>query len=56
MVASGLPQKNGDRHAAEIASLSLDVMETINDLVIPLIPGERLKLRIGINSGMLAEC
>ncbi|XP_064611179.1 speract receptor-like isoform X2 [Liolophura sinensis] len=51
MVASGLPQKNGDRHAAEIASLSLDVMETISDLVIPIIPGEKLKLRVGINSG-----
>lgn len=51
MVVSGLPIRNGDRHAGEIASLSLDLLEQVSKLEIRHRPGENLQFRIGIHSG-----
>ncbi|XP_071110449.1 uncharacterized protein [Haliotis cracherodii] len=51
MVVSGLPMRNGDRHAAEVACLALDLLDTISRLSIPHLPEETLRLRIGLNSG-----
>ncbi|KZS07425.1 Guanylate cyclase [Daphnia magna] len=51
MVASGLPIRNGDHHAAEIASLALHLLSEIRNFHIRHRPGETLKLRIGIHSG-----
>ena len=53
MVVSGLPIRNGLRHAGEIASLALRLLEAIETFEIRHRPSERLSLRIGINSG---EC
>lgn len=51
MVASGLPIPNGPHHAGEIAAMSLALLEAIQRFEIRHRPGERVKLRIGINSG-----
>ncbi|CAN8030756.1 unnamed protein product [Ixodes persulcatus] len=51
MVVSGLPLRNGDRHAGEIASLALHLLTAIQNFEIRHRTGERLKLRIGIHSG-----
>ncbi|KFM58250.1 Guanylate cyclase 32E, partial [Stegodyphus mimosarum] len=51
MVVSGLPIRNGDRHASEIASLALRLLAAIENFEIRHRPNERLSLRIGINSG-----
>ncbi|XP_046579704.1 uncharacterized protein LOC124287252 [Haliotis rubra] len=51
MVVSGLPVRNGERHASEIACLALDLLDTISRLTIPHLPEESLRLRIGLNSG-----
>ncbi|ESO09672.1 hypothetical protein HELRODRAFT_117164, partial [Helobdella robusta] len=51
MVASGLPIRNCDRHAGEIASMSLHLLKTISDFQIKHKPGHTIKLRIGIHSG-----
>jgi len=51
MVAGGLPIRNGDHHAAEIASLALHLLSEIRNFQIRHRPGETLKLRIGIHSG-----
>lgn len=51
MVVSGLPVRNGDRHAGEIASMALHMLANIRRLEIRHRPGEPLKLRIGIHSG-----
>ncbi|ESN99757.1 hypothetical protein HELRODRAFT_83793 [Helobdella robusta] len=51
MVASGLPQRNGKRHANEIASLSLDLLDGVNAFQIPHIPDEKMKLRVGLHTG-----
>ncbi|XP_033123771.1 guanylate cyclase 32E-like isoform X2 [Anneissia japonica] len=51
MLVSGLPLYNGDRHASEIASTSLHLLNAVNEFKIPHRPNETLKLRIGIHSG-----
>ena len=51
MVVSGLPIRNGDRHAAEIASMALHLRDAITSFKICYRPNEVLKLRIGIHSG-----
>ncbi|XP_053376877.1 uncharacterized protein LOC123530317 [Mercenaria mercenaria] len=51
LVVSGLPKPNGKRHASEIASLSLDILEHVNRMEIPHIPGTNVRLRIGSHSG-----
>lgn len=51
MVASGLPKRNGNNHAGEIASMSLHLLEAIRTFKIPHKTKEILKLRIGIHSG-----
>ncbi|KAK9736393.1 Protein tyrosine and serine/threonine kinase [Popillia japonica] len=51
MVVSGLPIRNGDRHAGEIASMALDLLSKIKKFEIKHRAGELLQLRIGIHSG-----
>ncbi|XP_055349308.1 atrial natriuretic peptide receptor 1-like isoform X2 [Paramacrobiotus metropolitanus] len=51
MVASGLPVRNGNKHAAEIATMSLTILNGVGSLVIPHRPTEATQIRIGLNSG-----
>lgn len=51
MKVSGLPIKNGNRHAGEIASMSLDLLSVVKQHTIAHRPNETLKLRIGIHTG-----
>ncbi|KAK3913296.1 Guanylate cyclase 32E [Frankliniella fusca] len=51
MVASGLPVRNGDRHAGEIASMALRILSRIRRFEVRHRPGEPLQLRVGIHSG-----
>lgn len=51
MVVSGLPIRNGNIHAGEIASMSLHLLEAIREFKIRHRPNDTLKLRIGIHSG-----
>lgn len=51
MVVSGLPIKNGDRHAGEIASMSLELLHAVKQHRIAHRPNETLKLRIGMHTG-----
>ncbi|KAF7418477.1 hypothetical protein HZH68_001130 [Vespula germanica] len=51
MVVSGLPIKNGNRHAGEIASMSLELLNAVKHHTIAHRPQETLKLRIGIHTG-----
>jgi hypothetical protein len=49
----GVPRQNGRRHAAEIATMALDLLEHINRLEIPHLPGTKFRLRTGCHSGKL---
>lgn len=51
MVVSGLPLRNGDQHAGEIASMSLHLLSCIKTFEIRHMPNETIKLRIGMHSG-----
>ncbi|CAF4051704.1 unnamed protein product, partial [Rotaria magnacalcarata] len=51
MVVSGLPTRNGDLHAREIARLSLALLNGVINFRIRHRPDTQLLLRIGIHSG-----
>lgn len=51
MVASGLPVRNGDQHAVEIANLALDLQSISPTIVVPHDASIRLQLRMGIHTG-----
>ncbi|XP_069678523.1 atrial natriuretic peptide receptor 1 isoform X2 [Periplaneta americana] len=51
MVVSGLPERNGDDHAREIALMALAILDAVNSFTIKHKPEAQLKIRIGIHSG-----
>lgn len=51
MVVSGLPIRNGDNHAGEIATMSLHLLSAMCNFKIRHMPEENLQLRIGMHSG-----
>ncbi|CAH0715317.1 unnamed protein product, partial [Brenthis ino] len=51
MVVSGLPQRNGNRHASEIADMSLSLMRSLEGARIPHRPDDLLRIRAGVNTG-----
>ncbi|KAM7537097.1 hypothetical protein Aperf_G00000073436 [Anoplocephala perfoliata] len=51
MVASGLPQRNENKHAREIARMAIVFLKSMATFKIPHRPERELKLRIGIHSG-----
>ena len=53
MVVSGLPVRNGNEHAREIAMMSLSLLDAIDRFKVEHLPQFQLRLRIGINTGAL---
>ncbi|CAD5112905.1 DgyrCDS2112 [Dimorphilus gyrociliatus] len=51
MVASGLPIRNGQNHAKEIAKMSLKLLSKVRSFRMEHRPDEQLKLRIGLHTG-----
>ncbi|KAM4014864.1 uncharacterized protein ACNLHF_001600 [Anomaloglossus baeobatrachus] len=51
MVVSGLPERSNEKHADEIAKMSLDLVAAVRQVIIPHMPSERLQLRVGVHSG-----
>ncbi|XP_042361411.1 heat-stable enterotoxin receptor [Plectropomus leopardus] len=54
MVASGLPKRNGDRHAVDIANMALDILSFVGTFELQHLPGIPLWIRIGVHSGPCA--
>ncbi|XP_033998173.1 heat-stable enterotoxin receptor [Trematomus bernacchii] len=54
MVASGLPKRNGDRHAVDIAHMALDMLAFVGTFELQHLPGIPLWIRIGVHSGPCA--
>lgn len=53
MVVSGLPVRNGNLHAREIARMSLALRSAVHSFTIKHRPDDQLKLRIGMHTGEL---
>ncbi|KAL4713025.1 hypothetical protein ACJJTC_014659 [Scirpophaga incertulas] len=51
MVVSGLPERNGSRHACEVARMALALLDAVKKFRIRHRPHDQLKLRIGLHSG-----
>uniref|UniRef100_A0A9J8AJQ8 Guanylate cyclase n=1 Tax=Cyprinus carpio carpio TaxID=630221 RepID=A0A9J8AJQ8_CYPCA len=51
MVASGVPNRNDNRHAAEMANMSLDILHCIGTFKMRHMPDVKVKIRIGLHSG-----
>uniref|UniRef100_A0A914VH01 Guanylate cyclase n=1 Tax=Plectus sambesii TaxID=2011161 RepID=A0A914VH01_9BILA len=51
LCVSGLPHRNGNMHAREIAEMSLGFMRSLESFRIPNLPNERISLRIGVHTG-----
>lgn len=51
MVVSGLPVRNNNLHAREIARMSLALLNAVKSFTIRHRPHEKLKLRIGLHTG-----
>ncbi|XP_028843826.1 heat-stable enterotoxin receptor [Denticeps clupeoides] len=54
MVASGLPRRNGNRHAPDISRMALDILSFVGTFELRHLPGLPLWIRIGIHSGPCA--
>ena len=52
MVVSGLPVRNGNEHARQIAQMSLKILDQVQQFIIRHQPETPLRARIGINSGL----
>ncbi|KAH9514174.1 Receptor-type guanylate cyclase Gyc76C [Bulinus truncatus] len=51
MVASGLPHENVEGHAVEMADMALDLRDQLCQKTVQHLPGESLRMRIGLNCG-----
>nr|XP_004611426.1 unnamed protein product [Sorex araneus] len=54
MVASGLPKRNGNRHAIDIAKMALDILSFMGTFQLEHLPGLPVWIRIGVHSGPCA--
>ncbi|XP_034532557.1 retinal guanylyl cyclase 2 [Notolabrus celidotus] len=51
MVASGVPVLNGNRHAAEIANMALDILSAVGTFKMRHMPDVPVRIRIGLHTG-----
>ncbi|XP_029696935.1 heat-stable enterotoxin receptor isoform X2 [Takifugu rubripes] len=54
MVASGLPKRNGNRHAVDICHMALDILHFMGTFQLRHLPGIPVWIRIGVHSGSCA--
>ena len=53
MVSSGLPVRNGNRHAGEVGTMALDLLSQCGKFTIRHMSDVPLRVRIGLHTG---EC
>ncbi|XP_076471180.1 atrial natriuretic peptide receptor 1-like [Babylonia areolata] len=51
MVVSGIPIPNGTRHVTVMADMALALLQAVFDFVIPHMPDNQLRIRVGLNTG-----
>lgn len=53
LCVSGLPHRNGNQHAKDIAEMSMSLLRAIKGFRIPHLPKERINIRVGLHTGIL---
>ncbi|CAI4221389.1 unnamed protein product [Auanema sp. JU1783] len=51
LCVSGLPHRNGNQHAKEIAEMSISLLRAIKSFRVPHLPKERINIRVGNHTG-----
>ncbi|VDK52787.1 unnamed protein product [Anisakis simplex] len=51
LCVSGLPKRNGNEHAREIANMALEFIDSLRTFRIAQMPDERINIRVGIHTG-----
>ncbi|EYC01582.1 hypothetical protein Y032_0106g3768 [Ancylostoma ceylanicum] len=51
LCVSGLPHRNGNEHAKEIAEMSFSLLRAIRVFRIPHLPDEKINIRVGLHTG-----
>lgn len=51
LCVSGLPKRNGNEHAKEIAEMSFDLLKAIQGFRVPHLPKEKISIRVGVHTG-----
>uniref|UniRef100_A0A7I5EBS6 Guanylate cyclase n=1 Tax=Haemonchus contortus TaxID=6289 RepID=A0A7I5EBS6_HAECO len=51
LCVSGLPHRNGNEHAKEIAEMSFELLKAISGFQIPHLLKERINIRVGLHTG-----
>ncbi|VDM69283.1 unnamed protein product [Strongylus vulgaris] len=51
LCVSGLPHRNGDEHAKEIAEMSFSLLRAIRTFRVPHLPDEKINIRVGMHTG-----
>ncbi|GAU94816.1 hypothetical protein RvY_06528 [Ramazzottius varieornatus] len=54
LCASGLPERNGNKHSYEMGSMALELISDVAQIRLPHKPDYALRLRIGLNTGPCA--
>uniref|UniRef100_A0A0N4ZDC3 Guanylate cyclase n=1 Tax=Parastrongyloides trichosuri TaxID=131310 RepID=A0A0N4ZDC3_PARTI len=54
LVVSGIPQENGVNHLANLADVTLGMMEFLQTYIIPHKKDEKLRIRLGLHTGPVA--
>lgn len=55
MIASGLPKRNGNDHAVQIALSALHIVHVVSHYSFPHVTGNGLQIRVGLHSGNFTE-
>lgn len=56
LVASGLPRKNGDKHAVEVCNMALTLRNAASLIVRPDKRPQTIEIKAGIHSGAFYGC
>ncbi|KHJ92541.1 adenylate/guanylate cyclase catalytic domain protein [Oesophagostomum dentatum] len=53
LCVSGLPHRNGNDHAKEVAEMSFELLRAIKTFRIPHLPTEKINIRVGLHTGAI---
>ncbi|CAJ0591357.1 unnamed protein product [Cylicocyclus nassatus] len=51
LCVSGLPHRNGNEHAKEVAEMSFELLRAIQKFRVPHLPNEKISIRVGLHTG-----